>query len=107
MAAIIKDDGLEKGGMEWEGDWWTEEFVGTVGEFAMLVRTKPETIQEVLSRDTEAEFWSEAVKAEIGQCEEKGTWDMVEAPPNTNIVACRYTFRYKLDPTGAVITRNI
>jgi hypothetical protein len=103
MAAIIEDDGFEQGGMEWEGDWWTEEFVGTVEEFAMLVGTEPETIQEALSRETEAEAWSEAVKAEIRQCEEKETWDIVEALPDTNIVACRYTFRYKLDPVGAIV----
>jgi hypothetical protein len=35
--------------MEWEGDWWTDKFIGMVEEFAMLMGTELDTLYEALS----------------------------------------------------------
>jgi hypothetical protein len=107
IAAVIEADGLDPGGMYVDEDWEIvegyEEFVGTVEEFAMVTGTEPETIRDALSRADESDQWRDAIKAEITQCEELDTWEIVEAPHNANIVANRYVFRYKRDSDGKVV----
>lgn len=79
------------------------EWFSTAIEFALAVAgDEPQTVDEALGRADEAPQWLEAIETELSQIEKLKTWDIVEAPPGTNIVKCRYTFRYKRDAEGKI-----
>jgi hypothetical protein len=68
--------------------------LGTGGE--------PQTLKEALNHADEAPKWRAAVQAELDQIEKLGTWEIMEAPTNANIVSSKYVFRYKRDEHGHI-----
>ena len=57
------------------------------------------SLEEALS-GSEKEEWLKAIKAELTQIEALHTWDLINAPPNTNIIPSRYVFRRKRNADG-------
>ncbi len=76
---------------------------GIAEEYALAAGTggEPRTLKEALNGEN-ADKWRAAVQAELEQIEKLGTWKIVEAPPNANIVSCKYVFRHKRDENGKI-----
>ena len=74
-----------------------------VEEYALPVAGgEPRTLNEALKRDDEADKWRAAVQTELDQIEKLGTWELVEAPADANIVSSKFVFRYKRDEHGNI-----
>lgn len=52
------------------------------------------TLDDAL-RSPERSEWEDAILSEVRSLVQKGTWSIVKAPPNTNIVGCRYVLTTK------------
>ena len=78
-------------------------FVGMTDEYALAVTGgEPRTLNEALKRESEADKWRAAVQTELDQIEKLGTWELVEAPADANIVSSKFVFRYKRDEHGNI-----
>jgi hypothetical protein len=91
----------EPGGEETHYSDPTEEFAGVIEWVLATIHGEPETLEEALRSD-ESHNWSAAVENELDQIEKLNTWEIVEAPPDANILKNRYVFRLKRDQTGEV-----
>ena len=63
--------------------------LGTGGE--------PQTLKEALNCTDKVLKWRAAVQAELDQIERLGTWEIMEAPTDANVVLSKYIFKYKRD----------
>jgi hypothetical protein len=71
-------------------------FVGNVKEV-------PNTYSEVMaSRD--AAFWREAVNDEMDSILSNNTWVLVDLPPSSNTIGCKWVFRRKYRTDGTIQT---
>jgi hypothetical protein len=73
-------------------------------EFTLVAEggdSMPMTVGDALA-SPKAEAWSAAIEAELDGIEKHETWEIVEAPPGTNIIKCRYVFKVKRDAVGAI-----
>ncbi|KAE8248428.1 hypothetical protein A4X03_0g6779, partial [Tilletia caries] len=62
---------------------------------------EPQNLKQAQARPpAEWTKWQEAMHEEIGSLREMGTWELVEAPPNRNIVGSRWVFKLKTDRDG-------
>ena len=101
-AFVLEDDGfLEPGGVEIdinEAEWFQQG----IEQAAMVANSEDEpTLKEALSGDERGE-WLKSIEAELTQIENLHTWDLVEAPPRTNIIPSHYVFRRKHDANGNI-----
>ena len=72
-------------------------------DFALMtIDDEPRTVHEALSGG-EAKEWLAAIENELAQIERFGTWEIIEAPSDANIIKSRYVFRRKRDATGKVV----
>ena len=62
--------------------------------FVTLTDDEPSNYKEAM-RSVNAEKWIKACKHEYHLIMGYGTWDLVDAPPDNNIVGSRWTFRVK------------
>ena len=69
--------------------------------FVTLTDDEPSNYKEGMA-SVNAEKWIEACKHEYDLIMGYGTWDLVDAPPDTNIVGSRWTFRVKRDNLGQI-----
>jgi hypothetical protein len=46
--------------------------------------------------------WRKAIETELDTLKTAGTWEIVERPPNTNIVDLKWVFRVKRDANGNI-----
>ena len=75
-------------------------FAGVLEDFALGTGIDgPSSLHEALKCD-ESHKWRTAVDAKLNQIEKMGTWSIVEAPADANIVSCKYVFRLKKDEHG-------
>ena len=92
------DDETDSGGVETN----LEEWFRGIDEGAFVMSEDEPSLEEALEGD-EAKQWISAMREEITQIEKVHTYDIVEAPPDANIVPCRWVFRRKRDGEGKVI----
>jgi hypothetical protein len=95
-------DLFEPGGAKATTDIETEWFSPAI-EFAMpaIAEDEPQAAEAI--NGIESEQWKEAMEAEIAQIEHLGTWEIVEALPNANIVPCCWVFRHKRGADGSIV----
>ena len=67
--------------------WFELEIQFTMPAVAEDEPTVADTINSAKSK-----YWKEAMEAEITQIEHLGTWNIVELPPNANIIPYRWVF---------------
>jgi Reverse transcriptase (RNA-dependent DNA polymerase)/gag-polypeptide of LTR copia-type/GAG-pre-integrase domain len=79
-----------------------KEWFGDIIEEALVMSEDEPSLEEALKGD-EAKEWVTAMREEITQIEKVHTYDIVEAPPDANIVPCRWVFRRKRDGEGKVV----
>ena len=48
----------------------------------------------------DSERWKASMKKEYDMLMGYNTWELVEKPPNTNIIGCRWTYHVKRDNLG-------
>ena len=80
-------------------------FAGIMAEYSLTslgTGGEPQTLKEALNHTDEAPKWRAAVQAELDQIEKLGTWEIMEAPTDANIVSSKYVFRYKRDEHGHI-----
>ena len=46
--------------------------------------------------------WQKAIKVELNTLKNAGTWEVIERPPNINIVDSKWVFRVKKDANGSI-----
>ena len=46
--------------------------------------------------------WCEAMDAEFQALQRQQTWSLVPAPPNVNLVGCKWVFKLKLNSDGSI-----
>ena len=48
-------------------------------------------------------LWEKAIEEELETLQIAGTWELIQAPPEANIVRSKWVFQAKKDATGNVI----
>ena len=69
--------------------------------FVVLAEDKLNTYQDAM-KSLDSEKWSEACQLEYNTIMGYGSWDLVQKPPEVNIVGCRWTFWIKGDNLGQI-----
>ena len=88
---------LDSGGVEANlGEWF-----GGIEEAMAMSEDEP-SLEEAMKGD-EASKWITAMREEITQIEKVHTYDIVETPPEVNVVPCRWVFRRKRNGEGQVV----
>ena len=64
--------------------------------FVVLADDEPANYQEA-TNSPDSERWKASMKKEYNTLMEYNTWELVEKPPNINIVGCRWTYHVKHD----------
>ena len=80
-------------------------FAGIMAEYGLMslgTGGEPQTLKEALNRTDKVLKWHAAVQAELDQIERLGTWEIMEAPTDANVVLSKYVFRYKHDEHGHI-----
>lgn len=49
-----------------------------------------------------APFWKEGIKSEIKLIMFNHTWEVVDLPPETKIIGCKWIFKWKLKKNGSM-----
>lgn len=62
----------------------------------------PSSVEEALA-SPQAEFWREAMDAEIASLHENGTWSLVEAPSTVRPVDVKWVYAVKRDGMGNIV----
>jgi hypothetical protein len=101
--AKAKED-METGGEE------PKEPVGELAEIArayhlsgeQMAADTPLTIDEARASD-EKDEWEEAMKNELSQLKEMGTYELVDLPKERKAVGCKWVFVKKTDANGAIL----
>ncbi|KAJ0041960.1 hypothetical protein Pint_17978 [Pistacia integerrima] len=69
--------------------------------YVFLVKNDPQTYEEAMtSRD--ASLWKEAVNNEIESIMSNHTWEVVNFPPGTKPIGCKWIFKKKLKTDGSI-----
>ena len=61
----------------------------------------PGTIEEAYS-SLNADYWKEAIKSEMDSIMSNGTWEVVSRPYGCKPIGCKWVFKKKLRPDGAI-----
>ena len=102
-AAIAVEDGYDQLSQSIGEDEEDLLIAAAMQEYALASGTEgePRSLKEALSGE-EASKWRAAVQAKLEQIEKLGTWDIVEAPADANIVSSKFVFRLKRDEHGNI-----
>ena len=91
-ALVFEDNGcLEPGGVEIDvckAEWFQEK----MGEVMAAISEDEPYLGEAM-KSGERDEWIKAIEAKLTQIERLHTWDLMEAPPDTNIIPSGYIFR--------------
>ncbi|KAL7282957.1 LOW QUALITY PROTEIN: hypothetical protein ACG7TL_002375 [Trametes sanguinea] len=79
------------------------EYGFAVMDHALLIHEgqEPRTLEEAKASPDWPQ-WEAAIDKEIKNLRDHNTYDLVEPPPNANIVGCRFVFRIKRDADGSI-----
>ena len=67
--------------------------------FVVLMDDEPANYKAAMNSPDSAE-WKKSMEKEYGTLMDYNTWELVEKPPNTNIVGCRWMYHVKQDNLG-------
>ena len=71
------------------------------GFFTFLVESEPTSYKEAIS-SLEAPFWKEAINSEIESILQNNTWKIVELPPGSKAIGCKWVSKKKLKLDGSI-----
>lgn len=80
------------------GNWWTDENVFAT---SLEESDEPKSMDEAMSRP-DAQKWKIAADSEFQSLQKNQTWELVNLPPNKNLVGCKWLFKLKRDSEGKV-----
>jgi len=80
---------------------WVDEYAlaAEIGETEAL---EPRTLAEARKRP-DWHLWEKAIQEELATLKTAGTWELVDAPEDANIVGSKWVFRAKKDAAGNVV----
>ena len=94
-------DGLEASSVEFDDPTEADLLREAVHE-AMSTVTEDQPLIKSAINGSESDQWKQAVKEELDQIEKLGTWELVEAPDDANIIPCRWVLHRKHDAQGRI-----
>ena len=94
-ATIDINDEINNSGSEGEVE-------DVLGEAHTAVLNLNPTLKEAFASE-DAQQWQEAIRKELDGLEAMGTWEIVDKPPNANLVDSKIVLRLKLDADGVPI----
>jgi hypothetical protein len=68
---------------------------------AHIVDDDPTCYNEAI-KSIDAPFWLEAINNELDSIMSNHTWELVELPPKTKPIGCKWVFKKKLKPDGTI-----
>ena len=68
---------------------------------AYAIESEPQTFKEAMS-NPEAQMWKEAINSEIESILSNHTWELVNLPPGSKPIGCKWIFKQKLKPDGSI-----
>ncbi|PPQ83602.1 hypothetical protein CVT26_001384 [Gymnopilus dilepis] len=95
---VFEGEGMSDWIMVGEGD---EEY-GLAAEISEAEALEPRDVREARRRP-DWPLWEKAIQEELDVLKGAGTWEMVDAPANANIVGSKWVFRAKKDAAGNVV----
>ncbi|XP_071921842.1 uncharacterized mitochondrial protein AtMg00820-like [Coffea arabica] len=66
-----------------------------------LTEEEPRTYSEAM-RSPESPYWKEAIDSEIQSILQNNTWKLVDLPPGSKPIGCKWIFRKKLKADGSI-----
>jgi hypothetical protein len=79
-----------------------DKWFGGIAEEALAMSEDEPLLEEAMKGD-KAEQWVTAMQEEIAQIKKVHTYDVIEAPPDANIVPCKWVFCCKCDGEGKIV----
>lgn len=67
-----------------------------------LSAAKDQLIVENVINGTESRDWKRAINKELTQIKKLGTWELVEAPNDANVIPCCWVLRRKCNAQGKI-----
>jgi len=80
---------------------WIDEYA-MAAEISEVEALEPRSLSEA-KRHLNWPLWESVIKEGLATLKTAGTWEIVDTPPNTNIVSSKWVFRAKKDAAGNVI----
>ena len=101
-ANLVKGEGLEPRGVKWElneteMDWFIEAL-----QMAMAAISDDEPEPEEAINSNESDSWKGGMEEELLQIEKLNTWELVQAPPDANIIPSKWTLHRKHNAQGKI-----
>ena len=87
---------------------WTAEMIECENKYVFLAEIsnsealEPRNLTEARARP-DWSCWERAVEEELQTLKEAGTWEVVDAPNDVNIIGSKWVFRAKKDAAGNVV----
>jgi len=94
-------NGLEVSSVEFDDPVEADLLHEAVHE-AMSIVTEDQPLIESAINGSESDQWKQAVKEELDQIEKLGTWELVEALDDANIIPCHWVLHRKCDAQGRI-----
>ncbi|RVW73229.1 Retrovirus-related Pol polyprotein from transposon TNT 1-94 [Vitis vinifera] len=66
-----------------------------------LLENDPQTFKEAMS-SPKASYWKEAINSEIESILQNHTWELVDLPPGTKTLGCKWIFKKKMKADGSI-----
>ena len=66
-----------------------------------LLENDPQTFKEAMS-SPKASYWKEAINSEIESILQNHTWELVDLPPGTKTLGCKWIFKKKMKANGSI-----
>ena len=66
-----------------------------------LIENEPQTFKEAMS-SPEASYWKEAVNSEIESILQNHTWELVDLPPGSKPLGCKWILKKKMKADGSI-----
>ena len=66
-----------------------------------LAKNDPQTFKEVMA-SRNAPQWREAINSELDSIMSNHVWELVDLPPGTKAIGCKWIFKRKLKADGSI-----
>ncbi|RVW27268.1 Retrovirus-related Pol polyprotein from transposon TNT 1-94 [Vitis vinifera] len=76
--------------------WYNQE--KTILDLSAIKVSEPSTLKQAFKDPN----WTKAMEMEIAALHRNHTWDLVEQPPNVNVIGCKWVYKLKHKPDGSI-----
>ena len=70
----------------------------TILNLSTIKVSKPSTLKQAFKDPN----WTKAMEMEIVALHRNHIWDLVEQPPNVNVIGCKWVYKLKHKPDGSM-----